>query len=252
MLESGLIIPSNSKFESSLHAVPKPNSNELRLVCDYKIFNKMLTLDRYPLPNLRTAYELLHGSQIFSTIDLKSAFHHVSVAPEDLHKTTIRTPVGAFAFTRIPFGLSTSAQVFQRLNDTVIRGLPFVYSYVDDLLVFSKSEEEHFKHLTISFKRLNECGLTVNLKKCKFERKEVKFLGHLITAEGVLPASEKIEAIRNFERPKNVKGLRRFTGHGSILCSFHTTFVTFTCTLVRHVKKKAQFTSHSKMDPNVN
>ena len=212
MLESGLIIPSNSEFGSPLHVVPKPNSTELRLVGDYKILNKMLTPDRYSLPNLRTAYELLHGSQIFSTIDLKSAFHHVPVAPEDLHKTTIRTTVGAFAFTRTPFGLSTSAQVFQRLIDTVIRDLPFVYLYVDDLLVFSKSEEEHFKHLTILFERLNEYGLTINLKKCKFGRKEVKFLGHVITAEGVLPASEKIEAIRNFERPKNVKGLRHFTG----------------------------------------
>ena len=99
MLESGLIVSSNSEFGSPLHVVPKANSSELRLVGDYKILNKMLTPDRYPLPNLRTAYELLYGSRIFSTVDLKSAFHHVPVAPEDIHKTTIKTPVGAYAFT---------------------------------------------------------------------------------------------------------------------------------------------------------
>ena len=156
MLESGLIVPSNSEFGSPLHVVPKANSSELRLVGDYKILNKMLTPDRYPLPNLCTAYELLYGSRIFSTVDLKSAFHHVPVAPEDIHKTTIKTPVGAYAFTRTPFGLSTSAQVFQQLMDTATRGLDFVYGYVDDLLIFSKSENEHLEHLTILFDRLNE------------------------------------------------------------------------------------------------
>ena len=172
----------------------------------------MLTPDRYPLPNLCTAYELLHGAEIFSTIDLKSAFHHVPVAPEDIHKPTIRTPVGPYAFTRTPFGLSTSAQVFQRLIDTVTRELSFVHGYVDDLLIFSKTEEEHLENLTILFERPNEHGLTLNLKICKFGRKEIKFLGHVIRAEGVQLASEKIEAIRSFKKPKNIKSLRRFTG----------------------------------------
>ena len=107
MLESGLIIRSILEFGCSMHIIPKPNSTELRLVGDYKILNKMLTPDRCPLPNIHTAYEVLHGSQIFSTIDLKSAFYNVPVAPEDLHKTTVRFPEEAFAFTRILFGLST-------------------------------------------------------------------------------------------------------------------------------------------------
>ena len=165
MIISGLLIPSNSEFGSLLHVVPKANTTELLLVGDYKVLNKMLTPDRYHLPHLRTAYKLLHGSNIFSTVDLKSAFHHVPIAPEDVHKTTIRTPVGAYAFTRTPFGLSTSAQVFQRLIDTVIRGLPFVYAYVDDILIFSKDEKKHLEHLCILFQRLNNFGLTINLKK---------------------------------------------------------------------------------------
>ena len=110
--------------------------------------------------------------------------------------------------------MSTSAQVFQRLFVTVTCGLSFVYAYIDDILVFSKSEEEYFEHLTtcIIFDRLNDYGLTINLKKCKFGRKEIKFLRHIITSKGVLPAPKKIEVIRNFERPKSVKSLRRFTG----------------------------------------
>ena len=124
-VKSGLLIPSNSEFGSPLYVVPKANSTELCLVGDYKVLNKMLTPDRYPLPNLHMAYELLYDSQYFSALDLKSAFYHIPIAPEDVHKTTIKTAVGALAFTRTPFGMSTSAQVFQRLIDTVTHGLSF-------------------------------------------------------------------------------------------------------------------------------
>ena len=141
MITSGLLIPINLEFGSPLHVVPKTNTTELRLVSNYKVLKKMLTSDRYLLPNLRTAYKLLHSSNIFSTVDLQSAFHHVLITPEDVHKTTIRTPVGAYAFARTPFVWSTSAQAFQRLIDTVIRGLPFVYAYVDDIWIFSKDKK---------------------------------------------------------------------------------------------------------------
>ena len=141
MITSGFLIFSNLEFGSPLHVVPKANTTELGLLGDYKVLNKMLTSDRYFLSHLCTAYELLRGINIFSTVDLKSAFHHVPIAPEDVHKTTARTPAGAYAFMRTPFGLSTSARVFQRLIDTVIRGLPFVYAYVDDILIFSKDKK---------------------------------------------------------------------------------------------------------------
>ena len=124
----------------------------------------MLTPNRYLLPHLCTAYELLHGSNIFSTVDLSFSPRTLPIVTEDVHKTTIRTPVGAYAFTRIPFGLSTSAQVFQRLIDTVTRGFPFVYAYVDDILIFSKNEKERLEHFSILFQRLNNFGLTINLK----------------------------------------------------------------------------------------
>ena len=107
---------------------------------------------------------------MIATYFLKSAFHHIPIAPEDVHQTTIRTPVGAYAFTRTPFGLSTSAQVFQRLIDTVIRRLPFVCAYVHDILIFSKDEKEHLKHLSILFQRLNNFGLTIHLKNAGLAR----------------------------------------------------------------------------------
>ena len=207
-----VLIPSNSEFGSPLQVVPKTNTTELRLEGDYKVLNKMLTPHRYPLPNLRTAYKLLHGSNIFSTVDLKSAFHHVPIAPEDVHITTIRTPVVAYAFARTPFGLSTSAQVFQRLIDTVIRGLPFVYAYVDDISIFSKDEKEHLDHLSILFQRLNKFGFTINLKKCRFGRNEICFFGHIITPKEISPATDRIETVGNFSLPKTLKALRRFTG----------------------------------------
>ena len=117
------------------------------------------------MPHLRAAYELLHGSNIFSTVDFKSAFHHVSIALEDVHKITIRTPVGAYAFTRTRFGLSTSVQVFQRLIDTVVRGLPFVDAYLDDILIFREDKKEHLEHLSILFQPFKQLWFDHKLKK---------------------------------------------------------------------------------------
>ena len=209
MITLGLLIPSISEFGSPLLVVPKANITELRLVGDYKVLNKMLLPTVTPchisaqLMNccmVATYFPLLNLNQLFTTYQLH----------RKMSQTTTRTPVGAYTYTRTPFGLSTSAQVFQRLIDTVIRGLPFVYAYVDDILIFSKDEKEHLEHLSILFQRLNNFGLTINLKKCRFGKNEIRFLGHVITPKRISPATDRIEAVRNFSLPKTDKALRRF------------------------------------------
>ena len=115
--------------------------------------------------------------------------------------------------------MTINAQVFQRLIGTVTDGSSLPTLTIDDILVFSKSAEEHYEHLTIIFDRLNDYDLTISLKKCKFGRKEIMFLGHIITSKGVFPAPKKTEAIRNFKRPKSVKSLRHFTGMAQLYAS---------------------------------
>ena len=180
MIKTDLFISSNSGFGSLLHVIFLAHIRKFRLVGNHKAFNKILIPNRYPLPNLRMAYELLYGSQYFLIFDLISVFHHISVAPENIHKTIIKTPAEAFALTRTLLALSTSAQAFQRLVETVTRDLSFVSAYVDEILVFSKSKEEQYEYLTILFYRSNDYGLTNNFKKYKFGCKEIKCLGYII------------------------------------------------------------------------
>ena len=134
------------------------------------------------------------------------------MAQEDIAKTAIMTPFGLFEFLRMPFSLRNAAQAFQRLMDVTCIDLPFVFTYIDDLLVASENETEHVDHLRILFERLEQNGLVVNPAKCQFGCTEIDFLGHHITEQGSIPLGPKVQAVREFPKPMNIKGLQEFVG----------------------------------------
>lgn len=229
MLEDGIIRPSKSNWSSPLHVVPK-KPNSWRLVGDYRYLNSITKKDAYSLPYLQDFSTALHGMKVFSRLDLKNAFWQVEIADSDIPKTAIATPYGNYEFLKMNFGLSNASQSFQRFINEVLWDLTprndpsrnvVVFAYIDDILIASRNEQEHFDDLDAAFQRLSSNGLKLNSLKCEFGVRTLDFLGHSINENGIMPPKEKVEAITNYNRPLKVNGLRRFLG----MLNFYRRFI---------------------------
>ncbi|GFV38523.1 hypothetical protein TNCV_3491121 [Trichonephila clavipes] len=182
-------------------------------------FENMITLGHMrPSKNFTSN---LHGTKIYSHIDLVKAYHQIPINPDDVHKSAIITPFGLFESTRMQFGLCNAAATFQRFIDEVLRNLPFVFAFVDDILVASSSPEEHLQHLQILFTRLQQYGLSLKPSKCIFGVTSIKFLGFKVSESGIEPLSDRVDCILNFPQPTTLTQLRRFLG----LFNFYRRFV---------------------------
>ena len=211
-MECGLIRRSKSLWSSPLHLQPKPNTKEVRPCDDYRALNAATTPDKYPLPYLQDFAQQLDGRIVFSKIDLVKAFHHICINLDDIPKTAITTPFGLFEYIRMPFGLRNAPQTFQRFMDIVLQGLPYVFCYIDDILIASESFDQHLIHLREVFARLNSNGLTINAAKSVFGQRDLKFLGHYVDTTGIRPTEQRVNCINEFPVPTTTKQLRRFLG----------------------------------------
>jgi len=211
LLQLNIVRPSNSPWASPLHMVRKSDGS-WRPCGDYRRVNMLTVPDRYPLPNLQTFHYNMSGSTVFSKLDLVKAYHFVPVHPADIGKTAISTPFGSYEYLRMPFGMRNSAGTFQRFIDSQLQGLDFAMAYVDDIIIFSKTAEDHKDHIRTVLKRLSDTGLRVNHAKCKIAQPTIEFLGYEVSAQGLKPPTDRIKALCEMTTPKDAKDLVRVLG----------------------------------------
>ena len=211
MLRTGLVRPSSSPWASPLHMVKKQDGT-WRPVGDYRAINKVTVPDSYPVPNIEHFSSRLHGAKFFTKLDLVKAYHQIPMDENSIPKSAIITPFGLFEFTRMNFGLKNAGATFQRFIDEVVRDLPFVYTFVDDCVIFSSDFASHLQHLEKVFSRFEDYGLRISSAKCQFAKQQIEFLGFQVNSEGIRPLYERVQSLSQLQIPCEHKSLRRILG----------------------------------------
>lgn len=242
MLEAGVVIPSNSSWASPVVLVGKKDGTK-RFCVDYRALNNATRKDVYPLPLQDDVLNELGKAQWFSKLDLKSGYWQIVVDPADRQKTAFTTRDGLFEFTVMPFGLTVAPATFQRLMDTVLKGLLWknVMVYLDDIIIYTSTWRGHIRVLDNVFRRLRTANLKVSTAKCAFGQTEMQYLGHLVTREGILPDAGNIQAVQNAAVPRSVRDVRSFLGMANYYSQFVSEFAAIAKPLYMLTKKDVPF-----------
>lgn len=240
-LSTGFIRPSTSPAGAGFFFVSKKDGG-LRPCIDYRGLNKITVRNRYPLPLISTAFDLLQGATIFSKLDLRNAYHLIRIKEGDEWKTAFNTPSGHYEYQVMPFGLTNAPAVFQALINDVLRDMinVFVFVYLDDILIFSKSLHEHHHHVRLVLHRLLRNHLYVKPEKCEFHVTEVSFLGFIIKQGQIQMDPRKTKAVREWQVPKSVKEVQQFLGFANFYRRFIRNFSSVAAPMSALTKKSGK------------
>ena len=247
---AGVITKSMSKWASPIVIVPKKSAHgeppKRRLCIDFRKVNELqkegITAGKtkgqisiHPLPKINEMYAKLKGTKVFSTIDLRSRYHHIALGKSSGAKTAFVTLFGKYKFLMVPFGLAQAPAYFQLLMNKVLHGLGFAMTYLDDIIIFNKNALQHLEHLETVFSHLREAGL------CDFFKREIHYLGHLISTEGISPLPNKLDCIQHMSVPKNMKEIKQFLGLTGYYRKFVPRFADISRPLTSLTKKDQKF-----------
>ena len=202
---------------------------------DYQRVNTVTMPDRYSIKLIADLTAQLQGRKFFGKVDLVKGYHQIPVAEEDIAKTAITTPFGTFEFLRMPFDLKDAGQTFQRMMDEILSNLDFLFVYMDDVLVASRTMAEHKEHFRELFRRLADHDLVVSPVKCQFGKTQIEFLGHTVTKDGIKPLPEKVAALKAYPAPSTTDELRRFLG----MINFSNRFIPKAAQIMKPLYKAA-------------
>lgn len=243
LLDSKIIRPSISPYSAPVWIVPKKSDasgkKKFRMVIDYRKLNEKTIEDKYPLPRIDEILDNLGRCTYFTTLDLAQGFHQIEMDEESIEKTAFTVNNGHYEYVRVPFGLKNAPSTFQRVMDNVLREFlhKFVFVYMDDVVIFSRSMQEHINHIKLTFKKMRQFNLKIQLDKSEFFRKEVSFLGHVISPEGIKPNPAKIESVVNYPIPKTTKEIKSFLGLVGYYRKFISDFAKIVSPLTKCLKK---------------
>ncbi|KAL0537061.1 hypothetical protein IC582_026029 [Cucumis melo] len=242
LLDKGFIRPSVSPWGAPVLFVKKKDGS-MRLCIDYRELNKVTVKNRYPLPRIDDLFDQLHGATVFSKIDFRSGYHQLRIKDEDVPKTAFRSRYGHYEFIVMSFGLTNAPAVFMDLMNRVFREFldTFVIVFIDDILIYSKTEAEHEKHLRMVLQTLRDNKLYAKFSKCEFWLKQVSFLGHVVSKAGVSVDPAKIEAVTGWTRPSTVSEVRSFLGLAGYYRRFVENFSRIATPLTQLTRKGAPF-----------
>ncbi|KAL0550166.1 hypothetical protein IC582_014669 [Cucumis melo] len=242
LLDKGFIRPSVSPWGAPVLFVKKKDGS-MRLCIDYRELNKVTVKNRYPLPRIDDLFDQLQGATVFSKIDLRSGYHQLRIKDEDVPKTAFRSRYGHYEFIVMSFGLTNAPAVFMDLMNRVFREFldTFVIVFIDDILIYSKTEAEHEEHLRMVLQTLRDNKLYAKFSKCEFWLQQVSFLGHVVSKAGVSVDPAKIEAVTGWTRPSTVSEVRSFLGLAGYYRRFVENFSRIATPLTQLTRKGAPF-----------
>jgi hypothetical protein len=242
LLEKGYIRPSTSPWAAPVLFVEKKDGTK-RMCIDYRALNEVTIKNKYPLPRIEDLFDQLRGASVFSKIDLRSGYHQLKIRPSDIPKTAFITKYGLYEYTVMSFGLTNALAFFMYLMNSVFMDYlgKFVVVFIDDILIYSQSEEEHVEHLKMVLQRLREHQLYAKLSKYEFWIHEVLFLGHIINQDGLAVDPKKVADILNWKAPKDVRGIKSFIRMAGYYRRFIEGFSKISRPMIALLAKKVEF-----------
>ena len=211
LLVTKVIHTSHSSWSAPIIVVPKGNGGKC-LVIDYRALNKVKRKFTWPMPKVEDIFSKLNGATYFTTLDLRAGYHHIPLDEPSIPKTAFNSPFGKFEYVKVPLGLAQAPAYFEELMTGILKDLPFAIAYLDDIVIFSKTPQEHLPHIQMVFEKLMSANLSMKKSKCSFFSKEIQYLGHILSATGIRPLPAKTYAIQHMLPPMTPKHVGAFLG----------------------------------------